>query len=98
MSCPSRSSFEQEDAKDGHDERNSREFHSPSLSEVDENEIDIDEVDAPADSIDGPYAIEDTPAFPHTLPIESRKSPYPASGVIRFSVPDSYVSWIVSNL
>jgi len=95
VSCPSRSSFEQEDAKNGTSERNSREFHSPALSEVDENEIDIDEVDAPSDNLDGFNAIEDVPAFPLTLPIESRKSPYPASGVIRFSVPDSCVGWII---
>ena len=74
---------------DCNDGRIHRERYRPSLSKVDENE---------KGSLDGPNAIEDTPAFPHTLPIESRKSPYPASDVIRFPVPDSYVDWTVSSL
>lgn len=92
-SCPSRPSFEREEAA----ERGIEEERVPTISEDDEN--DVDEVDINAVNFDGSSIVESaTTSIPLALLKESRTSPYPASGLSRFPVPDCYVSWTVSSM
>ena len=92
FSCPSRPSFEQEQAA----ERVIDDYRAPVISEVDEN--GVDEVDINEVNFDGSSMVESTTSIPPVLLKESRKSPYPASGLSRFPVPDCYVSWTVSSI
>ena len=90
LSCPSRSSFEEEDHN--YDKQNN--YDEESIIEEPEgtrenNMVDIDDVN----DLD---IVENMSFLPSILPTESRISPYPASGVNRFPVPDCYVRWTVS--
>ena len=66
------------------------------LSEIDET--DFDEVDTNAVTLDVDDDFGSIPSISPSLLTESRTSPYPASGVIRFPVPDHFVCWTVSNM
>ena len=95
ISCPPQSSFERDNTSDSGDGSFFIDSNAV-LGEVDEN--DFDEVDTNAVNFDADSAVESIPSISPTLLKESRISPYPASGVTRFPVPDCFVSWTVSNM
>lgn len=97
-SCPSRTSFEEEsnepEMRNSLAEHQMRNLHAEGMI-PEQYEETLDEDNPDARDL-GDVVIEDIPYVSRLLPRESRISPYPASGVKRFNVPDHYVDWNVS--